>query len=130
MARIFTKLGATIMGLKAPIHQTYHKFVNAMVGTTNPLQVWGRSNGHKISWTPITKQHIGCWFFCIVITRKQELFTTVITKKKKVGFLKGFFLQAESYKVISGMPLQPGHSSIVIPLIIRPFIRPDDGHRC
>jgi len=77
------------MGLKAPIHQTCRKFVNAVVGTTNPLQVCGRSNGHEISWTPITKQHIGCWFFCIVIVRKQEFFTTIITKKKKVGFLKG-----------------------------------------
>jgi hypothetical protein len=98
MGRIFAKPEATIMGLKAPIHQTCHKFVNAMVGTTNPLQVCGRSNGHKMIWTPIIKQHIGCWFFCIVITKKRELFTIVITKKKKVGFLKGFFLQAKSYK--------------------------------
>jgi hypothetical protein len=111
------------MGLKAPIHQTCHKFVNAMVGTTNPLQVCGRNNGHKISWTPITKQHIGCWLFCIVITRKQELFTTIITKKKKVGFLKGFFLQAESYKhqeLFGFLTTKMGR----IPSSIRPSIHP------
>jgi hypothetical protein len=58
----------------------------------NPLQVCGRINGHEISWTPITKKcnnTLGVSIFCIVITRKQELSTTIVTKKKKVGFLKG-----------------------------------------
>jgi hypothetical protein len=54
------------MGLKAPIHQTRHKFVGAVVGMTNPLQVSGRSNGHEISWTLIIKRHnntLGASFF-------------------------------------------------------------------
>jgi hypothetical protein len=80
------------MGLKAPIHQTCCKFVGAAVGMANPLQVCGRINGHEISWTPITKKcnnTLAASIFCIVITRKRELSTKIITKKKKVGFLKG-----------------------------------------
>jgi hypothetical protein len=84
------------MGLKAPFHQTRCKFVGAVVGMTNPLQVCGCINGHEISRTPITKKcnnTLGAGIFFIVITRKHELSTTIITKKKKVGFLKCLMLQ-------------------------------------
>jgi hypothetical protein len=76
-------------GIKSSYSPNLPKFVGAAVGMTNPLQVYGRSNGHEISWTLITKRHnntFGCGFFCIVITKKRELSTTIVTKKKKLVF--------------------------------------------
>jgi hypothetical protein len=76
--------------------------VGTVVGMTNPLQVSGCINGHEISWTPITKNcdnTLGASIFFIVITKKHELSTIIVIKKKKVGFLKCLMLTNVGFQV-------------------------------